>query len=350
MFNSLVFVAASEQENEGENENENENKSLSPEFTMGNNEHIRAFSGDEIDVDPQWISNSPSTRTVFERCRMVGIKTSKNSISEFKSINISQVSRFNDSYFRNNKQNTEKTIRCFPSCSSNGHQRYGNCCSDITATCDFIFKDISGKGYGRWDDLLVFGEFRPENEETRYNLNALLSDDVLQDIVVSDKTRVESGHTLMRAKLTLLSEKKVSNKTKMARVIITICPPMGGFCYAWKSNRWVAETRHCIEYTIFERTNWNNSHSPLKVIAVHKPRGDVDLTFRIVSTRTNYNHTKAVKIEEEKMEVSSILCLLNNNEPDDQEEKKKEDMCKFDDCECSASRSKKKNRKYEDVP
>ena len=104
---------------------------------------------------------------------------------------------------------------------------------------------------------------------------------------------------------------------------------MGGFCYAWKSNRWVAETRHCIEYTVFERIDLDNARSPLRVVAAHKPRGNNECTFRIVSTRTNYNHTKAEKIEEEKMEVSNILCLLNNNISN--EEKKYEK----DDCEAS---------------
>ena len=292
-------------------------------MTMIDSQCFQEVTDDKLYSGSTQILNASLLHEVSEKPMVLGIENaSKNSVryhsSLFKSIKISQVSRFNDSYFRNNKQNTEKTIRCFPSCSPHGHQRYGNCCSDITATCDFTYIDVDGKGYGHWDDLLVYGEFSPENEGTRYNPNTVLSEDVLHRIVISDQTRVEAGHTLMRAKLTLLSEREMPNKMKMARVIMTIRPPMGGFCYAWKSNRWVAETRHCIEYTIFERTDLNNTRSPLRVVAAYKPRGNGECTFRIVSTRTNYNHTKAERIEEEKIEVSNILCLLNNKSDDEE--------------------------------
>lgn len=180
----------------------------------------------------------------------------------------------------------------FPRCSWLGHvsskggakERCDSTCgTEVTILFDIDFETIGGDK----SDLLVMGEIVKEGDSSSFHEHTLLSQ---ADITARVDRRESTQRTIYQAKLMEIPH-DCSDFSGGKKIRANIFPPKGGFKYAWKSNRWICESKHTFEWTVLQKVHNEDSY---RILMIYRPCSSVSGThFCVLSTRGRKSHEKS---------------------------------------------------------
>jgi len=250
------------------------------------------------------------------------------------------MNEFKPSYLRNNRRGGQKNIRCFPTCSADGHKSAGFCGQavslvvsideasskngeDIVAVAEFVqLKETDPKKTKSGKKSKVASEAKVERS---VEVGTLLPREYLDDNVRVKKDplrRFILGNKVQGDVVNTDGNKKYSATFEF----LPTC-----WHYSWRSNKHSTNKQHCLRVYLLQKT----AEDALKCVDVYDSP-----SFSLFSSKQLDNYAKEGKIP------NGAMALFNARQKTASE--KASNKCKHSCCGkscCSKSTSKSKKRK-----
>jgi hypothetical protein len=163
------------------------------------------------------------------------------------------------SYLRNNRSTRQKSLRCFPDCSSRGHVNGGFCGQSLRATV-FVNVDQSGsltademnsepKRILDINDFIIIMEIRPSSIPRISRQSFVKKQEIHNQLRMKhEKSSLEKE--LFMGEMDIISYDPVS---KMMELYVTFNGNHSSWDYSWKSNRWSGPNeKHVVDIIVLK--------------------------------------------------------------------------------------------------
>jgi len=249
---------------------------------------------------------------------------------------------FKPSYLRNNRRGGQKNIRCFPTCSADGHKSAGFCGQAVSLVVSIDEEGSSNKG----EDIMAVAEFVQLKETNPKKTKSGKKSKVVSEAKV--ERSVEVGTLLpkayldnnVRVKKDPLRRFILGNKVQ--REVVNNTDGKNSYSatykflptcwhYSWRSNKHSTNKQHCLRVYLLQKT----AEDTMKCVDVYDSP-----SFSLFSSKQLDNYAKEGKIP------NGAMALFNARQKTsaDKVSKKCKRSCCAKSC-CSKSTPKSKKRK-----
>lgn len=251
------------------------------------------------------------------------------------------MNEFKPSYLRNNRRGGQKNIRCFPTCSADGHKSAGFCGQAVS-----LVVSIDEASSKNGEDLVAVAEFVQLKEtdpkktksgkkskvvpeakvERSVEVGTLLPREYLDDNVRVKKDPLRRFVLGNKVQDDVVNTDDGNTKYSATFEFLPTC-----WHYSWRSNKHSTNKQHCLRVYLLQKT----SEDALKCVDVYDSP-----SFSLFSSKQLDNYAKEGKIP------NGAMALFNARQKTASE--KASNKCKHSCCSkscCSKSTSKSKKRK-----
>ena len=153
------------------------------------------------------------------------------------------ISNFFESYYRNNRTSGQKSLRCFPCCSEGGHVHGNFCGTPLSAHATLEKTDETQ--HMSLNEINIIGQIRSENEDGFSSMTSISNNIIVDNI--RDYQRNKFSGELLVAKVELIREYE-----DRYEVCLTFNEELNSYDYSWKSNRW-SISGHVIDIFVIDK-------------------------------------------------------------------------------------------------